>query len=144
MTSQGAGGPIPATETIDAARACLVSGGPHVRLMDGRSDREILSGAVSGGKAAWKYIDFPSGVHKLILRVRALNGGHIGVAQDQSFSRHIAGVNIPKGKGEWITVECEVSEAEEGPHALWFMFSGEDGSWKNPVGLFEIDWFRFE
>ena len=36
MTSQGAGKPIPASSTIDAARACLVNGGPHIRLMDGR------------------------------------------------------------------------------------------------------------
>ena len=144
MTSQGAGGPIPATDTVDAARACLVNGGPHVRLMEGKSDREILAGLVNGSKAAWKYIDFPEGIRKLTLRVRALDGGHIAVAQDQSFSGRIADVDVPSGKGEWITLECEVKDVKTGPHALWFMFSGKSGSWKSPVELSQIDWFRFE
>ncbi len=144
MTSQGAGKPIPATSTIDAARACLFNGGPHVRLMEGRSDREIISGLVDGSKAAWKYIDFPAGLHKLTMRVRALNGGHITVTQDQSFSGWIAGLDVPKGKGEWMTLECEVEDVEEGPHALWFMFSGDYGGRKHPIDLFEIDWFTFE
>lgn len=134
----------PFTGTVDAARACLVNGGPHVRLMEGKSDREILAGIVNGSKAAWKYIDFPEGIRKLTLRVRALDGGHISVAQNQSFSGRIADVDVPSGKGEWITLECEVKDVKTGPHALWFMFSGKSGGWKNPVELSQIDWFRFE
>lgn len=144
MTSQGIGGPIPATSTIDAARACLFNGGPHVRLMEGRTDREIISGLVDGGRVAWKYVEFPAGVTRLTMRVRPLAGGQIQVAQDQSFSRRIAWMDVPKGKGEWVTLECEVEDAGEGPHALWFMFSGDSGGWKHPGNLFEIDWFRFE
>lgn len=69
---------------------------------------------------------------------------HAAVAQDQSFSGRIAGLDVPKGKGEWETLECEVDGVKEGPHALWFLFSGEDGGRKSSVDLFEIDWFRFE
>ena len=144
MTSQGAGKPIPATSTIDAARACLFNGGPHIRLMDGRTDREIVSGILDGSKAAWKYVDFPSGLRKFTIRVRALAGGHISVHQDQSFRGTIASVDVPAGKGEWLTLECDVDDFEEGPQALWFTFSGDCGSWRSPIELFEIDWFRFE
>ncbi len=144
MTSQGAGKPIPAVSTIDAARACLFNGGPHVRLMEGRSDREIISGLVNGSKAAWKYVDFPAGINKLTVRVRAKAGGTLSVAQDQSFRGRIATLDVPRGKGEWMNLECDVEDAQVGPHALWFMFSGESGGWKQPKELFEIDWFRFE
>ena len=142
MTSQGAGKPIPATSTIDAARACLVNGGPHVRLET--ASREILSGILDGSKAAWKYVDFPSGLTKFTVRVRSLAGGYISVHQDQSFYGEIAGVDVPAGKGEWVTLECNLEEYKEGPQALWFTFSGEYGSWKSPIELFEIDWFKFE
>jgi hypothetical protein len=142
MTSQGAGKPIPATSTIDAARACLVNGGPHIRLMT--PDREILSGVLDGSKAAWKYVDFLSGLTRFTIRVRSLSGGYISVHQDQSFYGEIAGVDVPAGKGEWVTLECELEGYKEGPQALWFTFSGEHGSWRSPVELFEIDWFRFE
>ena len=142
MTSQGAGKPIPATSTIDAARACLVNGGPHVRLET--ASREILSGILDSSKAAWKYVDFPSGLTKFTVRVRSLAGGYISVHQDQSFYGEIAGVDVPAGKGEWVTLECNLEEYKEGPQALWFTFSGEYGSWKSPIELFEIDWFKFE
>jgi len=142
MTSQGAGKPIPATSTIDAARACLVNGGPHVRLET--QNREILSGILDGSKAAWKYVDFPAGLTKFTIRVRSLAGGYIAVRQDQSFYGEIAGVDVPAGKGEWVTLECELDEYKEGPQALWFTFSGDWGSWKSPIELFDIDWFRFE
>ena len=142
MTSQGAGKPIPATSTIDAARACLVNGGPHVRLET--RDREVLSGIVDGSKAAWKYVDFPAGLTKFTVRVRSRAGGYIAVRQDQSFYGEIAGVDVPAGKGEWVTLECQLDEYKEGPQALWFTFSGDRGSWQSPIELFDIDWFRFE
>ena len=142
MTSQGAGKPIPATSTIDAARACLVNGGPHVRLET--RDREILSGILDGSKAAWKYVDFPAGLTKFTIRVRSRAGGYIAVRQDQSFYGEIAGVDVLAEKGEWVTLECQLDEYKEGPQALWFTFSGDSGSWKRPKELFDIDWFRFE
>ena len=144
MTSQGAGAPLSACKTIDAARACLFNGGPHIRLMEGRTDREIVSGILDGAKAAWKYVDFPAGLRKFTVRVRALAGGRIDVRQGQSFSGPVASLNVPAGKGEWLTLECDVKDVREGPQALWFTFSGDWGSWRSPVELFEIDWFRFE
>jgi hypothetical protein len=53
-------------------------------------------------------------------------------------------VDFPAGKGEWLTLECDVEDVKEGPQALWFTFSGDWGSWRSPIELFEIDWFRFE
>ena len=38
-----------------------------------------------------------------------------------------------------LTVSCS-----EAPQALWFTFSGDWGSWRSPIELFEIDWSRFE
>ena len=144
MTSQGAGKPLPATETIDAARACLFNGGPHVRLMQGRTDREIMSGILDGSKAAWKYVDFGPGLTKLTVRVRALAGGTIAVAQDQSFRCCIASLDVPAGKGEWLTLSCDVEDVKEGPHALWLMFGGPGDAWNEKPELFELDWMVFE
>ena len=53
-------------------------------------------------------------------------------------------MDVPAGKGEWLTLECDVDDVKEGPQALWFTFSGDWGSWRSPIELFEIDWFRFE
>jgi hypothetical protein len=144
MTSQGAGAPLSAYATIDAARACLFNGGPHVRLMEGRTDREIVSGILDGSKAAWKYVAFGPETKKVTLRVRPLAGGSITLAQDQSFSGRIASVEVPAGKGKWVTLTAEVSEAQEGAHALWLMFSGPGGAWNERPELFDLDWIRFE
>ena len=137
-------GPDDEVSYSDAARACLFNGGPYVRLMEGRSGREILSGAVDGSKAAWKYVDFDPGLTKMTVRVRALAGGSITVAQDQSFHGRIASLYVPAGNGEWVTLSCDVKDVREGSHALWFMFSGPGGSWKEKPELFEIDWMVFE
>ena len=143
MTSQGAGAPLAARSRIDAARACLFNGGPHVRLMEGRTDREILSGVVNGSKAAWKYVDFPEGLTRMNVRVRALAGGRIIVMQDQSFNRAVALLDVPAGKGEWMTLSCEV-EADSGVHALWMGFGGPGDLWPDKPVLFELDWIEFE
>ena len=140
MTSQGAGAPLAARSRIDAARACLFSGGPHIRLMEGRTDREILSGAVNGSKAAWKYVDFPEGLTRMNVRVRAFEGGRIDIRQDQSFSGTVASLEVPAGKGEWTTLSCDVNAAP-GVHALWMGFSGPDSS---APALFELEWIEFE
>lgn len=142
MTSQGAGKPIPATSVIDAARACLFNGGPHIRLET--PDREILSGVVDGSKAAWKYVDFGPGITKMKIRVRTLAGGRIGVHQDQPFYGEIASFDVRSTKGEWVTLECDVKSYSEGPQALWFTFSGQKGAPSNQVWLLDIDWFKFE
>ena len=89
-------------------------------------------------------MDFPAGLTKFVVRVRALAGGHIEVRQDQSFSGAIASLDVPAGKGEWLTLECDVHDVDEGPQALWFTFSGDRGGWQRPVELFELDWLRFE
>ena len=105
---------------------------------------KVTGGIQDGSKAAWKYVDFPSGLKKLTVRVRALVGGLIDVRQDQSFYGPVASLDVPSGKGEWLTLECDVKDVKEGPQALWFTFSGDRGSWCSPIELFEIDWFRFE
>ena len=113
-------------------------------LMDGRTDREIVSGILDGSKTAWKYVDFDKAVTKLTIRVRPLAGGTISVAQDQSFHGRIASLDVPAGKGEWVTLSCEVENVEEGPHALWLLFSGPGGAWKDKPELFDLDWIVFE
>ena len=144
MTSQGAGAPLSAYETIDAARACLFNGGPHVRLMEGRTDREIVSGILDGSKAVWKYVSFGPQTPKVTVRVRPLAGGRIVLAQDQSFSVRIASLDVPAGKGEWVTLTTNVEDAKEGDHALWLLFSGPGGAWNDRPELFDLDWIRFD
>jgi beta-xylosidase len=55
MTTQGAGLPLDAFETIDASRACYLTGNVRVELT---GEREELTRVASGNTAAYKYLRF--------------------------------------------------------------------------------------
>lgn len=137
MTSQGVGKPLDAFQQVDAARACLVWGNTHIRLMENTTDREILSGIRNEGAAAWKYLNFGSGMTKFKVRLRSKAGGVINITSDEPWHPAIGQLKVP-ASSDWVTLTCDVKSVS-GVHALWLNFWGEAGK-----DLFEIDWFSFE
>jgi arabinoxylan arabinofuranohydrolase len=139
MTSQGAGGPLPATEKIEAERACGLRGNVRIQL-DGK-DNEVLGQIYHDDSAVFRNIDFGSGVHSISMRIKPGNDSGILVLNlDMPWGLLIAKVQIPKrtaGNDNWITVTAPVENAS-GVHALWLAFWGDhqkrDLDWS-------VDWF---
>jgi len=138
MTSQGAGGPLEATNTIDAASACLLHG--NTRIIADSPQNEILSGCRNGDAAIYKYLDFGNGVNTVKMKIRALNGGKIILSAGKPWYRRLGEYDINAGdsQNEWQVLEFN-TENITGINALWIQFRGEGGE-----DLFEIDWFSFK
>lgn len=128
MTTQGAGEPLPATQELDAARACLLYG--NVRITALNKDNEILTGFRNGDAAAYKYLDFSSKVDSFIVKVAPGGKGiSIDVALDNSWGNSIGRVNIPgNSDGTSIkTYSCKIQPVK-GIHSIWLKFYGEGGN----------------
>ncbi len=136
MTTQGAGPALNASEKIDAERACLLFG--NVRIQQFEAMNEQLGEIMDSDNVAYKYIDFKDDVSEIMLRVKALEkGGTIMVRLDQPWGPPIAKIPVAgKESSEWEIISQEV-EKQEGIHALWLTFYGEDHK------MFEIDWLKF-
>ena len=137
MTTQGAGPPLLATSRIDAERACLLYG--NVRIQFQGEKEEKLSGIRAGDFAAYKYIDFGSGVKSITVRVApGKDPGRIALKLGNSWHPDIATMDIPGGDeaGRWQEITVDVDPVT-GVHALWLSFLGQ-GEY-----LFEVDWIRF-
>jgi len=138
MTSQGAGGPLPAREPVDAARACLLYG--NVRVLAFAADNEGLGGIRDDDRAGYKYVDFGEGVTSVTVRVApGAKPGRIVLALDQMWSSPVAAIDVPGGGDgrSWTTVSAPVRGAR-GVRALWLRFRGEGED------LFRVDSFRFD
>ena len=138
MTTQGAAGPLAATDTLDAARACLLYG--QVYISNLASDSARLTNIRNGDKAAYKYIDFGAGVDSVEISVApGANPGKIDLALDQLWHPSIGVIRIPgDGNGKsWITLKVAVNHPN-GIHALLLRFSveGEDS--------YKINWIKFD
>jgi arabinoxylan arabinofuranohydrolase len=136
MTSHGAGGPLPAGQKIDAARACLLHG--NVRITAVSDTNEVLTGFRDGDAVVYKYLDFGEGVRSITLRIKSDAGGRLVISTDKPWHNRMAVAGIEAGtlKNDWQTLTFEV-ESIHGVHALWFQGYGDEGD------LFEIDWFAF-
>lgn len=141
MTSQGAGGPLPATKKIDAERACTLLGNVRIQLCE--PDNEELSEIQFDDRALFRYINFADGVNKVTLRVSpGKTAGEIQIKQDMPWGPMLAKIQVPKGDGakSWMTVSGDVSDVT-GVHPLWLIFYNSNQN--EDFGL-AVDWFIFE
>ena len=141
MTSQGTGGPLPATRQIDAERACTLLG--NVRIQLSEPNDEELGEIQHEDRALFRYVDFGDGVGNVSIRVAPpKNSGKIVVKQDMPWGATLAEVKIPKGTGEkfWTIVTAGVNSVK-GVHPLWLMFYSDDpkSEWDMAV-----DWLKFD
>jgi arabinoxylan arabinofuranohydrolase len=143
MTTQGVSGPPDARAIMEAWRACLLSG--QVRTESAGPDqkwtgfREHLSMIHDGDWAAYKYLDFGSGVSTFRVEAGSLAyGGEIEVRLDAS-DGPLVGTCAVKNTGgwqKWQTFDCPI-QAAEGVRALYLVFRGLPGR------LFNLNSFSF-
>ncbi len=139
MTSQGAAGPLPAKNRIEAEWACLLYG--NVRVEEGADGKELLSGIHHADRACYKYIDFGDGADSLILRISPGSGpGRLVLCTGQPWHQDIAVAEVPAAQKdrEWSVLSVPLNTNVTGIHAVWLKFYGEGGE-----DLFRLDWFRF-
>jgi arabinoxylan arabinofuranohydrolase len=154
MTTQGISTPLPATQPIEAWRACLLHG--HVRTAaDGPTGndptvRERLTQIHMEDWAAFKYIDFDSqSIHTFFALAGSLAyGGLIEIRLDQPDGEMIGACAVPHTGGwqKWVTVSCPVKGAK-GLRALYLIFKGTGDKFVipkfDPERLFDLDSFWF-
>ncbi|HDS07786.1 MAG TPA: carbohydrate-binding protein [Bacteroides sp.] len=137
MTSQGAGGPLPATSVIDAGRACLLHG--NVRIRACAADNEELAGIRDGDRAVFRYVDFGDGVDSVSVRVKpGKHSGRIDLKAGMPWGTSVGSVEVPDSTchGGWVTLTSPTQEVR-GVKVLWLVFSGEGDE------LFSVDWIQF-
>ncbi|MBE0695518.1 MAG: carbohydrate-binding protein, partial [Anaerolineaceae bacterium] len=154
MTTQGVSGPLPATQPIEAWRACLLHGkvrsaadGPTV---NDPAVRERLTQIHLDDWAAYKYIDFDAQtVNTFHARVGSLAyGGRIEIHLDQPDGELIGTCEVPRTGGwqKWSTVSCQVKGAN-GIRAVYLVFKGAGDKFVipkfDPERLFDLDSFWF-
>jgi hypothetical protein len=154
MTTQGVGAPLPATQRIEAWRACLLGG--RVRTaVDGPTERdpavrEYLTQIHGGDWAAFKYVDFDAQpVAAFQARAGSLAyGGVIEVRLDAPDGELIGSCRVPRTGGwqKWGEVSCSVTRIT-GVRALYLVFRGVGDKFVipkfDPERLFDLESFWF-
>lgn len=133
MTSQGASGPLPARDTIDASAACRMMGDVRVLPKTGTGGGEEILVCRGGGHwglgwAEYRYLDFGSGVSSVkivasgegAVQLRTENGVTVGRVPIRC-----GGFSVFKGAVRGLS----------GVKPLWLLFEG--------TGI-SVDTFRFE
>jgi arabinoxylan arabinofuranohydrolase len=137
MTTQGTSGPLPATDKLEAERACLLYGNVYIGPI--AADNEALMGIHPDDRVSYKYLDFGDGVDSVTIAVSpGARPGRIDLVLDQLWHPSIGTIEVPgNGNGKsWTTITVPVNHPK-GVHALILSFSGEG------VDCFKIDWLRF-
>jgi beta-xylosidase len=136
MTSQGVGGPLPATSKIEAEWACLFFGNTYASAFS--PNEEQLTNLKNEDRVVYKYIDFPSYITKIEMRVKpGKKGGQIKLIMDQTWHTPFASFDIPStNTDEWMEISFPVKPSS-GVHGLWLKFIGEKDA------QMDIDWFKF-
>lgn len=156
MTTQGVSGPLPASQPIQAWRACLLhgkvrtaAGGPTV---SDPTVREHLTLIHHGDWASYKYVDFDAQpVDTFHARAASLAyGGTIEIHLDQPDGEIVGACDVPRTGGwqKWAAVACPVHGAK-GIRAVYLVFKGRDGLLPetmrvfDPERLFDLESFWF-
>ncbi len=132
MTTQGVGGPIPATRVLEATRACLLRGAVRSQMAGGDAAArapEFLARIRPGDSAIYKYLSFQPSLRRFRARVAAAShGGLIELRLGAAAGCLIGCCEVPHTGGwqAWREVECPI-EATDGVHALHLCFRQRDG-----------------
>jgi len=141
MTTQGISNPINAGITIDAYRACILSGsvGSEVTIENG-THNEYLSHIKNGDFVCFKYLDFKDGFSEFEANVSSVSeGGKIEIRLDNSDGKIIGICDIKNTNDlqNFINVSCEIEQAT-GVHSLYLVFKS------NSEYLFNLKSFKFK
>lgn len=142
MTTQGIDGPLPANKTLEACRACLLSGKVRTSLST-LSDHEFLFDIKHGDWAAYKYLDFGAGATTFEATVApGPYGGNIEIRLDHPNGALVGTLKVePKASWQgWKTLHCPITSVS-GVHALYLSFVGpQTPYWHN---ILHLESFRF-
>lgn len=137
MTTQGALPPLDALITLDAERACLLSG--HVRIEKEAKLNEKLASLKNGDEAIYKYLNFGDGVNAIKIRYKSYENSKLilftGYGTDRKKVAELDLVASEK-QNRWKEEVFNLPKIE-GIHALTLKVQGGDGI------LNDIDWFKF-
>lgn len=143
MTTQGVSAPLVATQNIEAWRACLLSGQVHSEALQPAENcpgyREHLTMIHDGDWAAYKYVDFGSGVVAFQAQAASLTyGGVIELHLNLPDGALVGTCQVARTGGwqKWEAVTCQVQRAA-GVHVLFLVFRGRPGR------LFNLKDFSF-
>lgn len=132
MTTQGASPPLPAIETIDAFRACLLSGSVRTESLHPSSHSEdygeILTGIHRGDWAGYRYLDFQKGMGSFRATVGTpVEGSAIEVHCDHPEGPLLCTCDVPCTGGwrMWQTVQTELQIPIDGTHGVYLVFKGK-------------------
>lgn len=142
MTTQGVEGPIPASRTLEATRACLMTG--EMRSEFASDETEFLARTRDGESAAYKYIDFSRKYQRFSCHAAAAGfGGCIELHIDAEDGPIIGVVDIPSTGGwqRWREFTCSITQVE-GVHALYLVFRHRQGH-DSKMQLVNLRDFRF-
>jgi arabinoxylan arabinofuranohydrolase len=154
MTTQGISGPLPATQPIEAWRACLLNG--RVRTAaEGPTEsdpavREYLTQIHLADWAAYKYVDFDAqSVNTFHARAGSLAyGGLIEIHLDAPDGELIGTCRVPRTGGwqKWSMVNCPI-KGVKGVRAVYLVFKGTGDKFVipkfDPERLFDLESFWF-
>jgi hypothetical protein len=139
MTSQGAGAPLRATDTIEARRACIIDGSARVLL---NQNQEILGAIKPNDRLAYKYIDFGKGADSIYVKVKLpkVNGG-FNMYLDKPWGAYLGYFHLEgdSNSKDWVVLAAKINKTK-GVHALWIQFYG--GSQPSPEVEIDSFWFR--
>uniref|UniRef100_A0A7C6AF20 Carbohydrate-binding protein n=1 Tax=candidate division WOR-3 bacterium TaxID=2052148 RepID=A0A7C6AF20_UNCW3 len=145
MTTQGISEPIKAISKIDAYRACLLSGKIHTEVEYLVNHHiEYLAFIENNDWAAYKYINFESGVSKFEIKASTFTSGGIIELRIDSIDGPIIGecyISSTNGWNKWKNFSCAVDSSVRGVHALYLIFKNNKNSWGR---LFNVKSFEFK
>lgn len=139
MTSQGAGKPLNAFDTIQARRACLLSGKTIIKL--NANKKELLGNIYPNDYAVYKYIDFGTGADSIYVKVKlSTKEGGFNIQLDKQWGEWLGYVHFPASKSgeEWRIIKAQIRPLK-GIHAIYLKFYGKNENVKG----FEIESFVF-
>jgi len=140
MTSQGAGKPLNAFDTIEGRTACLLNGKCIIKLNENK--RENVANIYPNDYVVYKYIDFGTGADSIAIKVKlSANEGGFNIQIDKPWGNWMGYVHFPESKSDnkWQIVKAKISPLK-GVHALYFKFYGKN---EKDSG-FEIESFVFK
>jgi hypothetical protein len=123
---------------IDAERACLLHG--NLKIMADAKDNEVLTDFREGDRAAYKYIDFGTGLKQATFMVApGADSGSIMIGLDNPWVWFGPTVQIPGGGDgkTWTSFSIPFGPVT-GVHAVWLVFHSKGND------SYKLDWFKFE
>ncbi|TAH25818.1 MAG: carbohydrate-binding protein [Cytophagales bacterium] len=137
MTSQGAGKPLIATDTIEARRTCMINGNARINSIN--PSTEVVNGILANDYIVFKYLDFGKGVDSISIKIKTSEKeGGFNLHIDKPWGEWKGYVHFPKSKqkNKFQYIHYKINPIK-GVHAIYLKFYGG-----NNTG-FEIDNFIF-